>query len=97
MRMEHVVALIDTVTEPNEVGIPVKTETRREVYADRLSVRRSEHYAANASGVRADIVYAIMADEYNEEAELEHSGRRYKVVRAYQAGQGRVELTCAYK
>ncbi len=97
MRMDHIVELIDTVTEPNEVGIPVKTETRREVYADRLSVKRSEHYAANASGQRVDIVYAIMADEYQDEAELQDGTKRYKVVRAYQVGRGRVELTCQIK
>lgn len=97
MRMEHIVELIDTETTPNEMGIPVKSETRREVYADRLSAKRSEHYAANAAGQRVDIVYAIMADEYQDEAELKHGTKRYKIVRAYQSGQGRVELTCAIK
>lgn len=97
MRMEYIVELIDTETTPNEMGIPVKTETRREVYADRLSAKRSEHYTANAAGQRVDIVYVIMADEYQDEAELQDGAKRYKVVRAYQVGRGRVELTCALR
>ena len=97
MRMTELVELIDTVTKPNEVGIPTKTETRREVYAEKLGVKRSEHYAANAAGIRADIIFEVMADEYNDEAELQHGDKRYKIVRAYAdpAWRGRVQLTCA--
>lgn len=97
MRMTEIVELIDTETTHNEVGMPIKTETRTEVYAEKMSARRSEHYAANAAGQRVDIVFAVMADEYNDEAELDYNGKRYKVVRAYadQAWRGRVELTCA--
>ena len=97
MRMEHIITLNDTETTPGPSGVPVKTETRTEVYADKLSARRSEYYAANAAGVRADIVFAVMADEYNGETEVDWGGARYSVVRAYGAGKGRVELTCALR
>lgn len=97
MRMVEELTLIDTVTAPDEEGFPTQTTTRRTVWADQMSAKRSEHYQAKASGQRVDIVFAVMADEYLGEAEAEHQGKRYKVERAYQAGLGRVELTCALK
>lgn len=97
MRMAEIVELIDTETTPNEAGVAVKTETRREVYADKQSVRRQEHYAANAAGQTVDVIFEVMADEYNEEAELQHRERRYKIVRAYSDRRGRVQLTCQIK
>ncbi len=97
MRMVEELTLIDTVTTPDEEGFPVQTQTRREVWADRMSAKRSEHYQAKASGQKVDIVFAVMADEYQGEAEVEYQGTKYKVERAYQLGLGRVELTCALK
>ena len=35
-------------------------------------MRRQEHYAANAAVKRLMFIFEVMADEYNEEAELQH-------------------------
>ena len=97
MRMDQLVDLIDTETVPNEVGIPVLTETKTTVWADKLSVKRTEHYAANAAGIRVDIVFSINADDYTGQTEVEWNSTKYNVVRSYAVGRGRVELTCALR
>ena len=96
MRMTDELQLIDVVTTASSVGIPVLTETSRTVYAEKESVKRSEFYAANSSGARADIVFVINEDEYNDEMLVKYNAVYYKVVRAY-AKRGRVELTCALR
>lgn len=97
MRMDEQLVLIDTVTTVNDVGIPVLTETKTTVWADKLSAKRSEHYAANAAGIRVDIVFSVNADDYTGQTEVEWNSTKYNVVRSYQAGRGRVELTCALR
>lgn len=97
MRMDEQLVLIDTVTTVSDVGIPVLTETKTTVWADKLSAKRSEHYAANAAGIRVDMVFSINADDYAGQTEVEWNSTKYNVVRSFQTGRGRVELTCALR
>ena len=97
MRQIEEIQLIDIATTASTVGIPVQTETSKTVYAEKESVKRSEYYAANSSGVRADMVFIVNADEYSNQMLIKYESVYYKVVRAYQKGIGRVELTCAVR
>ena len=97
MRMDEQLVLVDTVTSVNDVGIPVLTETKTTVWADKLSAKRAEHYAANAAGIRVDIVFSVNADDYTGQTEVEWNSTKYNVVRSYAVGRGRVELTCALR
>ncbi len=97
MRMDEQLVLVDTVTTVNDVGIPVLTETKTTVWADKLSAKRAEHYAANAAGIRVDIVFSVNADDYTGQTEVEWNSTKYNVVRSYAVGRGRVELTCALR
>ena len=97
MRMNEQLVLVDTVTTVNSVGIPVLTETKTTVWADKLSAKRAEHYAANSAGIRVDIVFSVNADDYTGQTEVEWNSTKYNVVRSYAVGRGRVELTCALR
>lgn len=97
MRMDEQLVLVDTVTSVNSVGIPVLTETKTTVWADKLSAKRAEHYAANAAGIRVDIVFSVNADDYTGQTEVEWNSTKYNVVRSYAVGRGRVELTCSLR
>ena len=97
MRMDEQLVLVDTVTSVNSVGIPVLTETKTTVWADKLSAKRAEHYVANAAGIRVDIVFSVNADDYTGQTEVEWNSTKYNVVRSYAVGRGRVELTCALR
>ena len=96
MRMIDTLELIDVATAANSAGVPVLTETIRTVYAEKESVKRSEFYAANSSGVRADIVFIVNEDEYNDEMLVKYGATYYKVIRAY-TKRGRIELTCTLR
>lgn len=79
----------------DEDGYPTDPiETRRTVYANKKSATRTEFYAANQSGLRADVVLEIHAYEYEGERYLEHNGKRYEIIRTYSPSFELVELTC---
>jgi SPP1 family predicted phage head-tail adaptor len=92
--MDREVTLRNTTTAPNSNGVATATNTDTTVFAERKSVKRSEFYAAQSAGVKADIVYVVNADDYDNQMILIDGGTTYKVSRAYQIGLGRVELTC---
>lgn len=93
--MNYEIKLRAVTVTADSGGAPSKAVTTTTVYADEKSVRQSEFYAAEAKGKRLDVVLVINADEWNGATEVEHKGVVYEIVRAYQAGLGRVELTCA--
>jgi SPP1 family predicted phage head-tail adaptor len=88
-------------------GYTTETVSETTVYADVMSVKRSEFYAAGAAGMKADVVFVINADEYAGQAEVEYDGKIYDVIRTFQMAESRtstrvyrgdltrVELTCA--
>ncbi len=94
MRMDKQITLRSTTTAPNEFGIPTMTHADSTVFAEKKSVKRSEFYAAQSSGIRADIIYLVNADEYADQMTILDGTTVYNVTRAYQVGLGRVELTC---
>lgn len=86
------------VAEVSRVGgVPVYSRTPTEVFAEVKSVTRSEWYAANQSGRRADIVFVINADEYDNQTEALYGSTTYNIIRSYRIGLDRVELTCEVK
>lgn len=95
--MEHVVKLRTITTTEDANGFMVPSATTVNVFADKLSVRQSEYYAADAKGKQLDMVLRINADDWGEQEEVEFNGVIYEIVRAYQKGLGRIELTCAKK
>lgn len=95
MRMEYEITLRSTTTAPDSNGIATQTNTDTTVYADIRSVKRTEFYAAQAAGVRADITFIVNGDEYGGQMFVVYGGVTYKVSRSYQPpGTSRVELTC---
>lgn len=94
MRMEYLITLRSTTTAPDANGVATATNVDTSVYADKKSVKRTEFYAAQSAGVRADVVFIVNADDYTDQMIVVDGSTTYKVSRAYQIGQGRVELTC---
>lgn len=95
MRSEHDVLLRTKTITADAGGFSTEAIATKSVYAEAKSVRQSEHYAAEAAGKRADIVLVISADEWNGATEAEYDGAVYSIIRTYQVGRGRVELTCS--
>jgi SPP1 family predicted phage head-tail adaptor len=93
--MNNLIKLRTLTVTADSGGFPSEAVSTVEVYADTKSVRQTEYYAADANGKRLDTVLVINADEWNGATEAELNGVVYEIVRAYQVGLGRVELTCA--
>lgn len=94
MRMVHEITLRGTSTTSSATGYATQTPTDVTVFADKVSIKRSEFYAADANGDTLDIAFVVHADEYDGQTEVVYGSVTYKVVRTYQRGLGRVELNC---
>lgn len=94
MNMQHIVKLRTVTVTADSGGFASDSVSTVTVYADKLSVRQSEFYAANAVGKSLELVLRINADDWNGATEVEFNGAVYEIVRAYTKA-GRVELTCA--
>lgn len=98
MRMLDEIKLRAITRTQSASGHPVETVAETPVYADVMSVKRSEFYSAGAAGMKADIAFAINADEYDAQTEVEYNSSIYNVVRTYQppgSDLSKIELTCA--
>jgi len=58
------------------------------------SVRASEFYQAASTGLKASIVIAVRAADYNDQERLRYDNKEYKVLRTYAIGDN-MELTCS--
>lgn len=66
---------------------------RRDVFADRKSVGHTEFYEANVAGLTATLKFDVYAGEYEGELLAEYKGMPYKVLRTYEHGGDKIELT----
>lgn len=86
--------LIHMTTTLDDYGDPVTAETRRDVFAEQMSIGQREFYQAHAVGLQPEIKFRL-ADylDYDGEACIEYTGQRYRVLRTYRAGQ-ELEIVC---
>lgn len=80
----------------NEEGRPEKKSIEREVWANKKSVTRAEFYASNQVGINITAVFEVNPEDYQSETEIT-ADKDYTIVRAYQKGQGKIELICKDK
>jgi SPP1 family predicted phage head-tail adaptor len=86
----------ETVTL-DEYGDSAYTYTDTTVFADVKSVTRSEFYSASMAGIKIDIVFAVHAEDYNNQTIVTYGTTQYNIVRTYKKGEGIVELNCAVR
>lgn len=85
------------VRTSDSFGDAVPSYTDTAVWADKKSVTRSEFYAANMAGVKIDAVFAVHAEDYDNQTAVTLGSTNYEVIRAYAKGEGVVELMCAVR
>lgn len=86
----------ETVTQ-DDYGSPVVTYTNTDVWANRKSVKRAEFYAANANGIDLTVTFEVHVEDYSGQKNILFEGKEYVVVRTYQTGDGKIELSCSDK
>lgn len=94
MNRDTLVTLIKRGESQTDVyGNPYYPEERREVFAEKKSVRQTEFFQAFAVGFKPEIVLEIYDFEYENQEFCELDGERFSIYRSYPLkGTDRVEL-----
>lgn len=71
------------------------TEEKTPVFADVLSVRRTEFYEGMKAGIQLSIAFKVMACDYSEQPYVDYNGKRYKIQRTYTKNGESLELNCS--
>lgn len=95
--MNDVIELLSIITNSNtdENGFEINTENKREVFAEKKSVRSNEFYQAQSKGFKIDIMFNIKPYEYEDEEYLMFENKKYKIERLYEKDTENLELICS--
>jgi SPP1 family predicted phage head-tail adaptor len=88
-----IVYLISNTISKTDTGDTVLTPTSRMIYANKLSVRQSEHYQAQAIGLKPELMFIVRSEDYGDEDALQYDGDDYSIDRSYKK-IGLTELVC---
>ena len=93
MLFRDIVTLLKITTVTNDLGDPVESETRTEVFADKLKINQSEVYQAMGHGVKPANKFKIRYAEYDNQQRFEYNGLKYKIIRTYNPDDEWFEIT----
>lgn len=74
-------------------GEAINTYTYRTVFADKQSVRQSEHYEAKQLGLKPELMFVIRSTEFSNDERLKYKSKEYEIIRMYDKGET-LELVC---
>ena len=94
MRFSEVINLLKVTTTENAMGDIIESETSRQVFANKLSVKRAEFYQAMATGLRPELVFTVRLIDYEGEENLSFEGEAYNIIRTYTKDGEFLELIC---
>jgi SPP1 family predicted phage head-tail adaptor len=77
-----------------DVPIPWGQVASRTVFADKKSIRQSEFYQSQATGLRPDLMFIVRSVDYNDETKLVYDSKRYNIIRTHSKNGEFVELIC---
>lgn len=97
MLWRETATLVATTKTTDAEGYKTSGESRRTVFVDKQSAKRSEFYSARQTGDKIDIVFLVRAIDYNNETRIEYDGKSYDVIRSYTKAGEVYELNCTEK
>lgn len=80
---DYEIQLISEVPRENAMGDPIVIKEYRKVLVAIIDYRNKDFYQAMASGLKPSITFAINKYEYEEEKELKHEGKYYRILDVY--------------
>ncbi|MBD0381288.1 phage head closure protein [Paenibacillus sedimenti] len=93
MMWRDVIYLLTATKTKNGYGEEVEGDpVRREVFANKKSVRQSEFYQALAVGMKPELVFEIQAIEYKGELKADFEGTVYHIIRTFSNNGETLEL-----
>lgn len=95
MLFRDVLDLVQVTRTSDGGGGFTETETSREVFANRKSIRSAEFYQAQLANLKPEIMFEVRAVEYQEEPKVRYAGKVYQVIRTYTKNGEILELVCS--
>ena len=78
----------------DDIGDSIETIIyENEVYCNEKSIKSSEFYQAQASGMKPELTLEIMTADYSKEKYVMYEDEEYTVLRTYKTSSERIELT----
>lgn len=97
MLFGDVINLLTIITTKDANGYKIEEASKNTtIFAEKKSVRQSEHYQAAAVGVNVEIMFVVWSIEYQGNKYLEYDSKVYQVERTYDTGEF-TELICSLK
>jgi hypothetical protein len=94
MRWNEIIKLISVDYSENALGDITETKVERQVFANKVSVKRSEFYQAQAVGLKPEVVFQVKLIDYEGEKKLSFEADEYNVIRTYSKDGEIIELIC---
>lgn len=90
--LNDVIELVQIDTIQNEIGDCIDIKNYTEVFAKRKSIKQSEFYQAQATGLKPEIAFEINVFEYSNETHVRYNDKEYKILRTYQVDLDKLEI-----
>lgn len=90
--LDDVLELITINTTQNSIGDIIENKTYTEILGKRKSIKQSEFYQAQATGLKPELAFEIYSFEYNDEKYVRYNNKEYKVLRTYQNSIDKLEI-----
>lgn len=85
--------MLKETSDTNAMGDVIHNTTERMIYSDKKSIRQSEFYQAQTSGLKPELTFEIYSFEYEGESNLKYNDKIYSIIRTYEVGDD-IELVC---
>jgi len=97
MNWRDVAKLISITYTTNDMGNVIPVPTKKEIFANRKSIRMNEFYQAAAHGLQPELMLEVRTHDYSGEDELEFDEKDYDIIRSYDKNGEITELICKRK
>lgn len=84
---------LGNLTETISYGEVISSYTYRTIFADKQSVRQSEHYEARQIGLKPELMFVIRSSEFSNDERVRYESKEYEILRVFDKGET-IELVC---
>lgn len=89
---DDVLELISVTTTQNEIGDNISNKEYKHIFGKRKSIKQSEFYQAQATGLKPELKFEIYSFEYDEETHARYNNKEYKIIRTYEVSSEKLEI-----
>lgn len=90
-----VLYLLEEVEKLDDLNSPYSTYNETKVYANKIAVKRTEFYQAQAAGFKPEKSFEVRTIEFDEDkhTHAKYNGKVYKILRSYEKDSEITEIT----